>query len=70
MADVIEIEILPDGSIKMLTDKVSGPNHTSAENFLRDVETAAGIKAKRSRRAGKQVHVHNHVHAEGGHSHD
>lgn len=60
MADIIEVTILPDGSIKMETSKVSGPNHTSAENFLRDVEAAAGVKAKRSRRAERHAHVHEH----------
>ena len=68
MADIIEVTILPDGSIKIETSKVSGPNHTSAENFLRDVEAASGHKAKRSRKA--DVHVHGHTHTHQGHGHD
>jgi hypothetical protein len=50
-ADRFEIEILPDGTIKMSTGAVSAAGHFSAEAFLKGVNLAAGgIPADRRRR--------------------
>ena len=40
--DTIEIEILPDGTIKTSTDKISGANHNSAATFIKEVARLAG----------------------------
>jgi hypothetical protein len=48
--DTIKIEILADGTIKVETDKISGPNHLNATQFLAEMSKLAGgeitIKAK------------------------
>ena len=63
-ADDIQIEILPDGTIKSSTDPIGGANHSSAEQFLRFMATLAGGDTTRTRKAG---HTHTH---HGAHSHD
>lgn len=65
MADIIEIEVLEDGTIKTSTNKVSMPNHANAEAFLRDIAKMAGGTVERKRKAG---HAHHHHH-EGHHHH-
>ena len=61
-ADNIEIEFLPDGSLKISTDKVSAPNHSNAEKFLLDLARGMGGKTTRTRKAGA-VHSHTHKHS-------
>lgn len=63
--DVMQIEILEDGTIKTTTDPISGANHQNAEEFLRFVARSAGGETTRVRR--KDVHTHSHSHD---HSHD
>lgn len=65
-SDKILIEILPDGTIKSTTDEVSGPNHQSAEDFLKMISRLAGGETVRVRR--NDVHGHTHTH-EHGHEH-
>ena len=69
--DEIEIEILEDGTIKTTTDKVSMPNHASAEEFLRLLAELAGGEQRRVRRGHSHHHhhEHDHLHAHGGHGH-
>lgn len=70
--DAITIEILPDGTIKTTTDKVSMPNHSTAEGFLREMARVAGGKTERKARAKKGI-VHSHTHSHDGlgeHSHE
>ena len=62
--DEIEIEVLPDGTIKSSTNPISGANHATAEQFLRYMATLAGGDTTRTRKAG---HTHTH---HGAHSHD
>lgn len=64
MTDNIRIEVLPDGRIKFTTDAISGPNHASAEQFLKYVATLAGGETTRERRTDvkHQTHTHDHVH--------
>lgn len=45
--DTIDIEVLPDGTIKSTTSKVSNANHSSAENFLRDMGKWSNGKVRR-----------------------
>ncbi len=55
MPDKMQITILADGTIRVETDKISGPNHLNAEQFLREMSKLAGgevtIKAKHGKLA-------------------
>lgn len=60
--DTLQIEILPDGTIKTITDAVSAPNHDNAENFLRTINRLCGGIFTRERR--KDIaHTHSHTHS-------
>lgn len=61
--DNINITILDDGTIKTETDKISGPNHSNAENFLSNMAKLAGGEVQR-RRKGAGEHTHTHQHGE------
>jgi hypothetical protein len=61
MKDNIIITVLEDGTIKSETDRVSQPNHMSAEAFLRDVGRLAGGTVEK-----KHKHGHTHHHHEQG----
>lgn len=67
--DVIEIEILEDGTIKTITDKVSMANHQNAESFLRTMSTLAGGKWKQVRKIGASLMGALHAHTHDGHTH-
>lgn len=64
--DILKITISEDGLIKTETDAVSGPNHSTAEAFLRTVNMLAGGQTKQTRKAG---HTHTHTHAGITHTH-
>jgi hypothetical protein len=64
MADILRIVILDDGTIRTESDRVSGVNHQSAENFLRGVTALSGGEAARVSKG--TAHGHGHVH---GHDH-
>lgn len=66
-ADVMEIEILEDGTIKTTTGAVSGANHANAEQFLKYMATLAGGTTERVKRGDVQT---NHHHHHGEHEHD
>lgn len=61
--DTLEIEILPDGTIKVSTDQISPANHLSADNFLKFLAEMAGgeVTKARNRRAHTHHHEHQHV---------
>ena len=61
MTDIIDIEILDDGTFRALTDDVSGPNHLNAEQLLSEIGRLLGGEAKRERRRAKGVKVHEHL---------
>ena len=61
MADVMKIEVLENGMVKVTTDKVSMANHQSAEAFLRGVVEDMGGEAERVRRGGAIAHEHDGV---------
>jgi hypothetical protein len=48
--DAIEYTILPDGTIKWMTGKVSAANHSSADAFLREVGRLLGGETTIERR--------------------
>ena len=50
--DNISIEILKDGTLKITTDKISGPNHIKAEALIREIIELSGGKAERKHRHG------------------
>jgi hypothetical protein len=62
MADVMEIEILEDGTISVKTDAVSGKNHHSADEFLDMIEELTGGKRTRTPRKDKKIKHHKHAH--------
>jgi hypothetical protein len=64
--DTINIEILEDGTLKMDTGLISGPNHMSAEALVRDAVLDAGGKVERKRKP----HQHGHHHHHHGHTHE
>jgi hypothetical protein len=72
MNDTLKMIILEDGTIRTETDRVSAPNHQSAEAFLSDITRATGGEATRTRKAHghhHQGHAH-HVHTDGQHTHE
>lgn len=59
--DEIEIEIMPDGAIRILTPGISMPNHTNADKFLADIARLAGGDVTRERRTDvRRVMTHGH----------
>jgi hypothetical protein len=56
--DKITVEVLEDGTIKMTTDQVSGPNHSNAEGFMRSIAQMTDGKMTREKR--KPDHKHSH----------
>lgn len=67
MADTIKIKILADGTVRVETDRVSMPNHLSAERFLSATFTLLGGEIKRKAKHAMQHafgknHEHDHDH--------
>jgi hypothetical protein len=67
--DQIEIEILPDGTLKLQTDDVSLANHTNAENLVREMSKLCGGPAAIRQKPGKHAHGHGHSHGHGAGQH-
>lgn len=59
--DIIDIDILSDGTIRSENGKISAPNHAGASKFFELLGEIAGGKVERTRRKQGQVHVHNKV---------
>jgi len=59
--DSITVEILEDGTIKVITDPISAANHSNAEQFLQFMARLAGGDTTRSRRKDRAVHTHHHT---------
>jgi hypothetical protein len=55
MPDTIQISILEDGTIKVETDKISGPNHLNATQFLAEMSRLAGGKTEVKQKTAKAV---------------
>lgn len=69
MPDIIDIEVLDDGTIKFKTDGISEANHLSADEFLNACVELAGGERKTEQRA-KGAKAHKHVHRKAhGHAH-
>jgi hypothetical protein len=69
--DKMVIEVLEDGTIKVDTDKISMPNHVSAERFLAQMFfLAGGTIAKRAKHGLSHLLGHKHSHGQSqGHGH-
>jgi ABC-type transport system involved in cytochrome c biogenesis ATPase subunit len=63
--DDILIEILESGDIKVTTDPISGPNHSSAESLLRTIAELAGGTTGRVRRRLSHTQHKQHIHVHG-----
>lgn len=61
MADRIHVTVLPDGSIRSVTDEIGQENHQAAEGFLDALTKLTGGKAVIEKR-GDHVHVHEDEH--------
>ena len=70
--DHMKFEILEDGTIKVITDPISGPNHVNAEQFLRLIGQMAGGEVTRTRRMDVHRNISQtlHDHAADGHTHN
>lgn len=67
VTDTFTVEILEDGTIKVVTDPVSAANHGNAEQFLQYMARLAGGETTRVRRSDKHAHAQQHHHiTEGG----
>ena len=66
--DVIDFEILEDGTIKCITPGISGVNHRSADELLSLVSKLAGGKTT-IESTGKHGHAHVHTSNKVSHSH-
>jgi hypothetical protein len=64
--DVLDLEILPDGTIRVTTPKISAANHKSADEFLALLAKECGGPVTRTKRAYGHVHQHDHEHLKGG----
>lgn len=71
--NVIDYEILEDGTITITTDDLSGPNHVSADKLLKqlfDLVGGAATSRKRTRlEVGHNLTSAFHAHTHDGHTH-
>ena len=62
MSDTMSIEVLADGTIGVSTDKISGQNHVSADEFLAEVSKLAGGERVTTKKKNRFAHAHSHSH--------
>lgn len=67
--DKISFEILEDGTIKVLTEGISGVNHKNADELLALVAQLAGGETRTEKRNDARRHTHTHKHSHARHSH-
>jgi hypothetical protein len=63
----ITITCLPDGSIKIETDKVADAAHVRAERFIGEIQRLLGGAVQRTKRGHGH---HHHAHEDHDHDHD
>jgi hypothetical protein len=66
--DVIEVEFLSGGVVKVSTDPISGANHASADGLIDAIQRAAGGEATYEQKHS-ELHHQQHQHDEG-HQHN
>jgi hypothetical protein len=57
------VTILEDGTVKVETGAVGGPEHMAAERMLQWLASQLGGESTRVKRAGAHQHAHGHDHA-------
>ncbi len=62
---IIKVEVLPDGSVRVETDKVGQVEHMSAEKFLEFIKKEMGGEVTIKNKPG----AHHHHHHKKGHHH-
>jgi hypothetical protein len=63
MADAIRIQVLSGGLVKLETDRISSPNHLSADRLVRGLEEDLGGETEIRRKAeGTLEHDHRTTH--------
>lgn len=71
--DRIEWEILEDGTISVKTPGISGTNHVSADQLLKEIAKMAGGEHKKTKRldrfATNPIAAALHEHSADGHTH-
>lgn len=71
--DKIDWEILEDGTISVKTPGISGTNHVSADQLLKQIAAMAGGEHKKTKRldrfAVNPLHDALHQHSADGHTH-
>lgn len=60
--DTIRVEVLADGTLKVTTDRISQPNHMSADALLKGVDELMGGPASVAKRKDVTHHHHSHSH--------
>jgi hypothetical protein len=72
MADILHIEVLADGTLKITTDGVSAANHMNAEAFISHANKLMGGTSTRTKRLDVHHSLTNalHEHAKDGHTHE
>ena len=67
--DDMKFEILDDGTISVVTDQVSGTNHHSADELMKELKSCMGGVATTKKR--NRLHVHSDMRgALNSHTHD
>lgn len=70
----ITIHFLPDGGVKIVTDKVSEAGHVRAERALGEIQRLLGGKVTKQKRSQghhhHEHHSHDHEHDGGDHVHE
>jgi len=56
--DSIEVEVLPDGSVKVTTPGISTANHRNADDLLRLVDQLMGGQTTKRRNPVARTHRH------------
>mgnify|MGYP000848268242 FL=1 len=59
--DKIRITIDTDGTIKLITDEISLPNHATAEDVIQQILTLSGGTLEHNQRS---AHTHHHQHSD------
>lgn len=68
MADIITVDILDNGDLRITTDQISAGNHRNADDLLKTLEALAGGKTTIKKRHGHR-HQHGHEHTHTHHKH-
>lgn len=68
-ADVIRVEILDGGLLRVTTDPISAPNHVGAEQLLGAIARKLGGQTDTQKRGHSHGHSHSHEHSHEHHTH-